>query len=388
MRTIKKNGDRLKLISYSAFEKRGRKFEIKIDNFLISDFNLLISDNAQGKTRLFNMLIFVSNLISGKGRIIGTKLKSEFKFEAISNEKIEEITYELNIEPINGKNFYSEEIFRNNKTIYSSKNKILYNESKRSKIKKFFIPKNMPALTSIEDPEYTTIKLIKEFFQRFVSVSADKTKDLIFPVLGTKPIVPDARGQNIASVLYNWSELYPDIFNEVINELKQCFSYIEKIHFVEQKFQGGRNWLLSLKENNISKEIIQTNWSDGIYRMLHLFMSTKVPFIIDNKIKLPSIILIDEIENGLDFKTLKYAVNYFKDYSEDSQIIMSSHSPLVCDFVNPKNWIVARRKGYKINYLSPKYLEKNLDFDLELFKFKHWEFYTKHISNSKLYRVK
>lgn len=388
MRTIKKNGDRLKLISYSAFEKRGRKFEIKIDNFLISDFNLLISDNAQGKTRLFNMLIFVSNLISGKGRIIGTKLKSEFKFEAISNEKIEEITYELNIEPINGKNSYSEEIFRNNKTIYSSKNKILYNESKRSKIKKFFIPKNMPALTSIEDPEYTTIKLIKEFFQRFVSVSADKTKDLIFPVLGTKPIVPDARGQNIASVLYNWSELYPDIFNEVINELKQCFSYIEKIHFVEQKFQGGRNWLLSLKENNISKEIIQTNWSDGIYRMLHLFMSTKVPFIIDNKIKLPSIILIDEIENGLDFKTLKYAVNYFKDYSEDSQIIMSSHSPLVCDFVNPKNWIVARRKGYKINYLSPKYLEKNLDFDLELFKFKHWEFYTKHISNSKLYRVK
>jgi len=162
LRTIKKNGDRLKLISYSAFEKRGRKFEIKIDNFLISDFNLLISDNAQGKTRLFNMLIFVSNLISGKGRIIGTKLKSEFKFEAISNEKIEEITYELNIEPINGKNSYSEEIFRNNKTIYSSKNKILYNESKRSKIKKFFIPKNMPALTSIEDPEYTTIKLIKE----------------------------------------------------------------------------------------------------------------------------------------------------------------------------------------------------------------------------------
>jgi len=389
LKTIKKMENRLKLISFNAFEKKGKNFEIKIDNFLISDFNLLISDNAQGKTRLFNTLIFISKLISGKRRIIGTKLKSQFKFEAISNKKIEEITYELNIEPINGKNFYNEEIFRNNKTIYSSKNKILYNESKRSKIKKFFIPKNMPALTSIEDPEYTTIKLIKEFFQRFVFVSADKTKGIVLQLSDTKQIVPHAMGQNIAAVLYNWSELYPDIFNEVINELKQCFSYIEKIHFVEQRLPVGQtSRLLSFKENNISKEIIQTHWSSGIYRMLHLLMSTKVPFIIDDKIKLPSVILIDEIENGLDFKTLKYAANYFKDYSEDSQIIMSSHSPLVCNFVNPKNWIVARRKGYKINYLSPKYLEKNLDADLELFKYKHWKFYIKHISNSKLYRVK
>ena len=306
MKKIKRNGDRLKLKSFNASEKRGKNFEIKIDNFLISDFNLIISDNAQGKTRLFNILNFFSTLISGKGRIIGTKLKSQFKFEAISNEKIDEVTYELNIEPINGKNSYNEEVFRNNKTIYSSKNKILYNESKRSKIKEFFIPKNMPALTSIEDTEYTTIKLIKEFFQRFVHISADKTKDLVFPLPGTKPIVPDARGQNIASVLYNWSELYPDIFNEVINELKQCFSYIEKIQFVEKILPGGQtSRLLSLKENNISKEIIQTGWSDGIYRMLHILMSTKVQFIIDNKIILPSVILIDEIENGLDFKTLK-----------------------------------------------------------------------------------
>ena len=122
--------------------------------------------------------------------------------------------------------------------------------------------------------------------------------------------------------------------------------------------------------------------------MLHLLMSAKAPFVIDGKIKLPSVILIDEIENGLDFKTLKYVVNYLKDCSEDSQIIMSSHSPLVCDFVNPNDWVVARRKGSKINYLSPKYIEKNLNADLELFKFKHWEFYTKHISNSKIYRVK
>ena len=393
MKTVKKNGDRLKLVSYSALEKRGREIEIKIDNFIIEDFNLLISDNAQGKSRLFRMLIFISKLISGQGRLITTKLKSTFKFEVIGEKKKEEVKYELNIEPNEGKNFYYEEILRNTKSIYSSKNKELFNETKRKTIKNFFIPKNMPALTSIEDPEFITIKLLKEFFQRFVSVSSERTKDIQMPFPGTKPIVPDAKGQNIAFVLDNWSELYPGIFNEVINELKKCFSYIEKIHFVEPpiKFSAPGvqiSKLLSLRENNINKEIIQSDWSDGIYRMLHLLMSAKAPFIIDGKIKLPSVILIDEIENGLDFKTLKYVVNYLKDCSEDSQIIMSSHSPLVCDFVNPNDWVVARRKGSKINYLSPKYIEKNLNADLELFKFKHWEFYTKHISNSKLYRVK
>ena len=393
MKTLKKDGDRLKLVSYSALEKRGNAIEIKIDNFKIGDFNLLISDNAQGKSRLFRMLNFISKLISGHKRPIGTILKSQFKFEVIRKRKKEKVLYELNIDPNGGKNSYHEEISIDDKPIYSSKNKILYNEVKKRTIKDFFIPKNMPALTSIEEPDYITIKLIKEFFQRFVSISSEKTKDIQVPLPGTTPIIPDEKGQNIAFVLDNWSELYPEIFNEVINELKKCFSYIEKIHFVEPplKFhvkEGKTSKLLSLKEKNIKREIMQTEWSDGIYRMLHLLMSTKVPFIIDGKRKPPSVILIDEIENGLDFKTLKYVVSYFRDYSEDSQIIMSSHSPLVCDFVNPYDWIVARRKGCKINYLSPKYIEENLDADLELFKFKHWDFYTKHISSSKLYRVK
>ena len=65
--------------------------------------------------------------------------------------------------------------------------------------------------------------------------------------------------------------------------------------------------------------------------------------------------------------------------------MIASHSPLICDFVHPENWIVVRRNGVTLNYLSPKLIEDDIEKQLDLFKYKHWEFYTKHISNSKNY---
>jgi len=381
-----KDKTKLVLTSFNAFEKKGRNFEIKINNFPIGDFNLLISDNAQGKTRLFRILNFISKLFIGKPRIISTKLEATFKFKAINKKMEEKVVYELNIEPKNGNNIFHEEVIRNNKKVYSSKNRILLNESTGSKVKDYFIPKNLPALSSIDDSKFITIKLIREFFQKFVYISAKKSSDIF---IDPKSTVPNSKGTNIASTLNSWHELYPEVFNEVINEFKKCYRFIDKVFFIEGQIPSGPSTqLLAINERNIHNPIIQLNWSEGIYRILHLLMSTKVPFIIDKKIESPSIILIDEIENGLDFKCLKYIVRYFQDYSDDSQIVISSHSPLVCDFVDPNNWIIAKRNGYKINYLSPRSVEKELIKDLELFKHKHWEFYTKHISNSPLYRVK
>ena len=101
----------------------------------------------------------------------------------------------------------------------------------------------------------------------------------------------------------------------------------------------------------------------------------------------PSLILIDEIENGLDFKTLKYIIKYYEEYSDDSQVIMSSHSPLVCDFVSPTKWIIVRKIGNELRFIAPHDVENDLNSQLDIFKQKHWDFYLKHISNSRLYKV-
>jgi len=129
-------------------------------------------------------------------------------------------------------------------------------------------------------------------------------------------------------------------------------------------------------------------WSDGVYRLLNLIISAKVPFQTESEILPPSLVLIDEVENGLDFRTLKFIIRYLQENSDDTQIVITSHSPLVCDFVHPGDWIVAKKKGYKVNYISPAVVEKEMEKQLELFKQEHWQFYSKHICNSLLYKVK
>lgn len=362
--------------------------DIDINPFSIGNFNLLISDNAQGKTRLCRTLVFLSRLVINKVRTISTIFVGKFRFTITNPSDTKEVIYTIKIIPENGKNKFEEEIISNNKPLFSSKEKILINELDQTRVETFFIPSNTPAISAINEPQYTTIKLINEFFTNIVYISASKSNDIIF---NPNALIPNNMGTDLASVLFNWSEKYPHIYNEVIDEFLKCFSFIKKIIIKDEVLQnltGNQNIrtkLLAIKEDNIEKLISQINWSDGMRRLLHLLAAPKVPFFRGNEQFSPSLILVDEIENGLDFKSLKYIIEYLQDHSDDSQIIISSHSPLVCEFVHPGNWLIVKRNGPVVNFISPGTKEKDLKSTLDLFKQNHWEFYTKHIAHSKLY---
>lgn len=374
---------RLRLKSFESVEKRGNNIDTKINRFSIHDFNLIIGDNAQGKSRLFRTLNFLTQLFKEKPGIIETDYFGKLIFEIQNSKGIEEVVYEITIIPGNGENDYRETVIRNGKTIYSSAKKLLFNETAKKEVKNYFIPRNLPALSSINDPDFITINLLRNFFQRIVHVDSNKSRDI---TVSPKSMAPNGIGTDISSILKNWEDAYPDAFNEVMNEFKQCFPFIKKVDFTQKDFQGiMKADLLTFDEEAVEGSILQTQWSDGIYRLLHLLMTPKIPFTINGERMPPSLILVDEIENGLDFKRLKYIINYFQDYSDDSQIMISSHSPLVCDFAHPRDWIVVKRKGSELHFMSPDLREKDLDNQLDLFKHRHWDFYTRHISNSKSY---
>ena len=68
----------MKLKSINITEKRGNKLIIQVINLTLNDFNLLIGDNAQGKTRMLRMLNFIKTLVSGNPRLIATTFHGEF----------------------------------------------------------------------------------------------------------------------------------------------------------------------------------------------------------------------------------------------------------------------------------------------------------------------
>lgn len=376
---------KVRLKSFEAVEKKDGNLNIKINPFSIDDFNLVIGDNAQGKSRLFRMLDFFSLRSGEKHKVIETDYLGILTFDIRYSKAIEEVVYEIHILPSNGENTFHESVTRNGKTIYSSEKKLLLNETTQKEVKNYFIPKNLPAISSINEPDFITFNHLRHFFQGIILVSPNKNRGI---EVTPQAMAPTDNGANIASVLKNWRHSYPEIFNEVINEFKECFPFVNEVHITQEVIQGVMKAdVLTFKEDAVENAILQTQWSDGIYRVLHLLMTPKIPFMINESLSPPSLVLVDEIENGLDYNRLKYIIQYLQDHSDESQIMISSHSPLICDFVHPNNWIVVKRNGPELNFMSPKLKEKDLDNQLDLFKHKHWDFYTKHISNSASYNI-
>jgi energy-coupling factor transporter ATP-binding protein EcfA2 len=361
------------------------KIEFKINNFEIEHpFSLLIGDNAQGKTKVVQFLMFMASLVGNSPLFINTNAKAIFIFIEDHNPN-NLLTYEIDITNENGKNIYKEDIIRNDKQIYSSSNKILINELTGNSIGPIFISPHTPVISTIDNnSDYHSISSINSFFSRIVIISSDKRNEIqILP----NQIHPNAIGTNISSVLLSWKEQYPHLFNETISEFKRCFDFIDEIDFSQRIINNSVVKVIFEKEKGHSVPIHISEWSNGMIRILHLLMLPNIPFKRNDEILSPSLILVDEIENGLDYKRLKYIIKFLENYSDDMQIIITSHSPLVCDFIHPKNWIIIKRKGAILNFNSPSKVEENLEEDLELFQRNHWDFYSRHINNSDDYNA-
>lgn len=372
----------IKLKSFSFQESVKEQCIFNCDSVNLENFNLVIGDNAQGKTRLFRFFQTIQNLILGRCQLTST-INAEFIFSLGSVKSTEEIIYRLNINPHNFEGEYFEKITSGHKNYLCTENgepRILLDEKTNKNIENFFIPKNTLAISALDADSFLTIRSIKEFFCRMLFIDADRTNKINVDV---KANSLNSSCENLSSVILNWKKDKPEIYRELINDFKRCFPEIKEIDFEPLFLPNGRSAeLLALTEKNIENVVTLPLWSSGMWRLFCLISLPKTQFSFNNVIYPPSLIFIDEVENGLDFKSLKFVIEYLKDYSAEMQIVLSSHSPLISEFIHPKNWHVIKRKGVNVRVSNPQNVEVDLDDKLTLFKQRYWEFYTKHICNS------
>ena len=158
---------RIKLKSFQWMELRDKQVETKLKSLSIDDFNLLISDNAQGKTRLFRTLNFFSSLFKDKPQIIKTDFSGKFNFEIVNSKEVEKVVYEIKIMPENGKNNFNETVTRNNQVLFSSKKKKYASSNKpTSSMALFRIIKQAPMHESTSIGALRTLLLLGNFHGR------------------------------------------------------------------------------------------------------------------------------------------------------------------------------------------------------------------------------
>ena len=236
------------------------------------------------------------------------------------------------------------------------------------------------------------MKLIREFFSRILFFESTQSHDI---VADQKSHILNSQGSNLASLLKIWQQSYPELYKELNDDFRKCFNYISELkigkfnnlaHETSYPVNMQEMDILLLIENSSSRQIPQYNWSQGLLRTLCLLSLPKTIFEYDSVVYPPSLICIDELENGLDFKTLEYIVNYLQTYSSNIQMIVSSHTPLMAQFIPLKDWRIVRRKGANIKATRPKDAEPDdLEAKLDLYNREYWEFYKNHVSESSLY---
>ena len=379
----------LKLKEFEFSEKSEKHLDWSIEKFSLGEFNILLSDNAQGKTRMFNILRFLKD-IHTIGRNFNNpnyKAKATLWFESGEDK----IFYELAFagEPKGDGFVFNEIVKRKEIVLFDRSKKILIDETNNEQVGKFFLPSNVPVALAVKDKEYITINLIQDFFSRMLFLEANRfAPDKL--LIDKAAMTLDTKGQNIGCVLNNWKEKKPLLYDEVIEVFRDCFPYIKGISIEEKAFAPGmpNSPIMYMKEKDISKEIIQTEWSDGMLRALSHFVvvSTQFQSETDAVIR-PSFIGVDEVENGLDFNTLAKVIEHYESYSSLIQIVIATHSPLVCNMVGADKWLIMKRKGVKVKVFSPSNVE-NLETERRKIKKDNWEFYRRHIAKSKLYRIK
>ena len=151
---------------------------------------------------------------------------------------------------------------------------------------------------------------------------------------------------NLINVVYNiFLENGGKLPEEIISPLNQLFP---DIRIIFQLTDDGRVLMKLIKDNNI--ELFPPSISDGFYKVLLLLTIAYL-----NK----PLVFIDEIENSLYPESLKLVVDCLK--NSNSQIILTTHSPILVDMTEPKNVCYVLKEYGESNFIKPKNPEELKD---------------------------
>ena len=383
----------LKLITLEFSEWNGDRLNWKVEKISLDDFNMLISDNAQGKTKFLNILKFLHNVHTGKIIFNNPNYRSTFILTFKDGE--DTIVYSIQLNGVKtGQGLLFNEIVKRNETVLFDREKnILIEENTGKSIDKFLLASTTPVISTFNGSGYKTFNDLQYFFQRMLFLDANRfPPNIAFTDVGMgnkDSMILNSQSSNIGYVIANWKEKMPQVYNDVIKIFKECFSYITDIYLKEEPMGAFHVPVLFFKEKNVDHDVGQLEWSDGVYRSLSHFILGCTQYFQQDKdsIVRPSLIGVDEFENGLDYNTLRKVISHYESYSNLFQVLITTHSPIACNMIDPKHWIILRRKGSIVKSFRPEDVE-DLESQRKKLKVDNWEFYRRHISTSGIYQIK
>jgi len=161
---------------------------------------------------------------------------------------------------------------------------------------------------------------------------------------GSIDVILSEDGSNLGEVLFYLQENCPDKFKNLKNSLKDAIPSVEDLKvtlieklifvFIKQHYNGQ---LLKLNLKSVS---------DGLLRFLGILSVVYNPAT-------PSILLFEELENGIHPRRLQTAVNLIRFLSQFSQVFVTTHSPYLVDCVASEDVLVVDKSPVGFTTIKP-----------------------------------
>jgi predicted ATPase len=180
---------------------------------------------------------------------------------------------------------------------------------------------------------------LKKFVTRwqFLRLDPDSMTEPLPQRRSVKSVRLNSNGSNIAEYLLSIRDMDMGAFDGIIETLKVVLPYALDIRPAVTS-ELDRKVYLTLAESNIDLKLPSWLLSTGTLRILALLAVLRHPVP-------PPLLVIEEIENGLDPRTIQLLVEEMRYFVESGlgQIIITTHSPYFLDLLTLSQIVVVER---------------------------------------------
>lgn len=357
---------RLKSLQYSQYDTQPRAW--RLEDCTFGDINLMVGQNATGKTRTLQAISQLANLLSGDRKLNAASGCFDVVFDQNGCQK-----YVLKWA---NKNVVQEVFMQNGRTLLKraadGTGKIF--AAKLQLELDFHSPSDKLAVVSrrdaIQHPFLESLYRWGKAARSFRFGTAMGQEHLAVFEDGQQPEELDLKDSNQAVIIFqkgkakygsHYVQLVLDDMKKIGYELEDIL--IEKMGWIAAngKVLSG----ISIKEKELAAMTYHHEISSGMFRALSLIIQLNYSLLTS----LPSCIIIDDIGEGLDYirstALIELLIKKVEETTGNIQLIMSTNDRFVMNSVPLKYWSVIRRFPHKAkfyNYRNSKQLFDEFEF--------------------------
>lgn len=219
-----------------------------------------------------------------------------------------------------------------------------------SKLETLFLARNESTLASLHDiHRYRTAIALREglggwSFFNFEPTRIRYGRSPLSAFTGFGPLtqqhlrgqgsILDEDGANLPQALFELGRTAPDRLERIAESFRDIIPRAGELH--AEIPLDGRGAVLQLSEQGFTDPFTQVDLSDGMLRILALLYLAHHP-------QPPSLICIEEPENGLYPRIIEALLDVLRGLSHTSQVILTTHSVTLLNRLEPSEVIFAER---------------------------------------------